>query len=100
MKFKGYGTVYNSAKRETIVNFRKTPEYETDDVEEIRLLRASGYITEEFGDVAEIKPIIIDEIIESQPKKSRKELIKMAKDANIKGSDRMKTADILKALDL
>ena len=51
MKFKGYGSVFNPAKKRIIVNFRKTPEYETDNHEEIRLLRLSGYITEEIGSV-------------------------------------------------
>lgn len=55
MKFKGYGSIYNPTKRKIVVDFQKTPEYETTDAEEIRLIRASGYATEESDGIEAVE---------------------------------------------
>jgi len=70
MKFKGYGSIYNPSTKKILVDFQKTPEFETNKQSEIELIRKSGYVTEESGTM-EIKEEII---ITSEPEE--KELTK------------------------
>jgi len=70
MKFKGYGSIYNPATKKILVDFQKTPEFETNKQSEIELIRKSGYVTEESG-AMEIKETIISEPEEKGPTKKQ-----------------------------
>ena len=95
MKFKGYGIIFNPRKQKLIVSFKQTPEYETNDPEEIRLLRESGYITEESG--VEVKEIITDEPEDKELTKS--EVMESLDASGIKYNPRDKKEVLLSLLE-
>ncbi len=94
MKFTGYGVVWNPKKNKALCNF-KDGAYETIDLNEIEILKAcpqAAYVSGEEPTHVEYIPEIKVE------KKTRKQLILEAKEAGIKGADRMKTDAIIEAL--
>jgi len=54
MKFKGYGVVWNPQTNRRLVNFKDTPEYETNDPHEISILSDCPHVTDKSGSI-EIK---------------------------------------------
>ena len=84
MIFKGIGVVWDINKAHPLVNFRYTETYETDDPREIELLKKAHGIE-----------IIGEEVAH---KATRKDLVAKAKEAGIKGADRMSKAELMGAL--
>jgi len=96
MIFKGYGSIYNSAKRKMIVDFQKTPEYETANHEEIRLLRLSGYITEESGAMPAPEKIVVSD----EKELTKKKVLALLSEAGIKHNPRDKKEVLLDLLEV
>jgi hypothetical protein len=96
MKFKGNGSVWNPSKNKRLVNFNKTELFETNDKNEIEILDNCDNVecVDSTGILKEKK-----EEKPTQHKRSRKDLIKSAKEAGIKGADRMKTEEIISLLE-
>jgi len=67
MIFKGFGIVWNGKKNKTLVNFKLTPEYETNDPEEIEILSRCNAVTHRSGSIEIKEEIITDEIKEEKP---------------------------------
>ena len=91
MKFTGKGLVFNPKTKKVFVNFNKVDVYETSNEDEIALLELAG--CEGTG----VKEASTDE----EPKENeptKKELVATAKEAGIKGADRMSKDEIIAAL--
>jgi len=67
MKFKGYGIVWNGIKNKTLVNFKLTPEYETNDPEEIEILCRCNAVTEKSGSIDIKENTVVDDSKEDKP---------------------------------
>jgi len=67
MIFKGFGIVWNGKKNKTLVNFKLTPEYETNDPEEIEILERCNAITFKSGSIDIKEKIVSDEVKEDKP---------------------------------
>jgi len=100
MIFKGYGVIWNGKKNKTLVNFKNTPEYETNDPEEIEILSRCNHITERSGGVATIKPIESDQkIVQDQPTMTKKEVMESLDASGIDYNPRDKKEVLLSLLE-
>ncbi len=88
MLFKGKGSVYDSENKKLLCTF-VDGEYNTEDAREIRLLKT-------------VKSITYDKESIQEPSDSagltRKEMISIAKELGIKGSDRMSRDELEEAI--
>ena len=95
MKFTGYGVVWNPKAKKVMVNFKETPEYDTNDPYEIDILSSCGSVSTDES----VVDTTTCETIEPDPR-TRKQLVKDAKEAGIKGADRMSKEEMIKLLEV
>ena len=91
MKFKGYGIVWNGKKNKVLVNFKTTPEYETDNVEEIEILSNCNHVTSKSSEIETKEP--------AEKKITKKEIISALSEAGIEHDPREKKEVLLKLLE-
>lgn len=88
MKFKGYGIIWNGKTNKTLVNFKTTPEYETNDPDEIEILSRSNHVTYKSGEI---------EVNKSE--RTKKEIINELSESGIEHDPRDKKEVLLKLLE-
>jgi hypothetical protein len=91
MKFSGYGIIWNPNKNKILVNFKETPEYETNDPSEIDILSSSDHVTGKSGEIE------INEIVESVM--TKKEVMESLDASGIEYNPRDKKEVLLKLLE-
>ena len=88
MKFTGYGIVFDPKKKKTLLSFNRTPVYETDNQYEIDLLKSCPNVS-------------WDESEEEEEEKelTKKDVIALLEEAEIKHNPRDKKEVLLKLLE-
>lgn len=96
MDFKGNGLIYDPKKKKVVVNFNRTPIFSTDDKYFIELLKNSSVATQiDEPSHKEIESVGPDN---KYLELTKKDLVKIAKESGVKGSDRMSREKIIEAL--
>jgi hypothetical protein len=99
MKFTGYGIIWNPKKNKRLVNFKETPEYETNDPYEIEVLSNSDHVTGQSGTIEIKETIVSKEVSDEEKEMTKKEIMESLDAGGIDYNPRDKKEVLLKLLE-